>query len=72
MKFKLGLAIGFAAGYYLGTAAGEERHRQLQEWVNKATHNDVFEAAADKAKAVVDLGVERARDVVDAKRGNGQ
>ncbi|MGH9187278.1 MAG: hypothetical protein ACRD0U_15920 [Acidimicrobiales bacterium] len=68
MRFKLGLGIGFAAGYYLGAKAGRARYEQLQEWVHKARESDVVETAADKAKAVVDLGFERARDLVDSKR----
>src|SRR5688572_29877190 len=65
MRFKLGLAIGFAAGYYLGAKAGRARYEQLRQWVDKAKESEAVEVAAEKAKAVVDLGVERARDVVE-------
>ena len=68
MRFRLGLIIGFGVGYYLGTAAGRERHEQLNRWIRRAKESDAFETAAEKTKAVVDLGVERARDMVeDAK-----
>ncbi|CAN5555274.1 hypothetical protein BH20ACT2_BH20ACT2_09250 [soil metagenome] len=65
MRFRLGLAIGFGAGYYLGAKAGRERYQQLDRWLSKARGSDAFETATDKARAVVDLGVERARDVFD-------
>ena len=64
MRFRLGLAIGFGAGYYLGAKAGRERYEQLNQWISRAKQSEAFDTAADKAKAVVDLGVERARDLV--------
>jgi hypothetical protein len=70
MKFRLGLVIGFGVGYYLGTAAGRERHEQIDRVVAKLRRTGALEAATDKARAVVDLTVERARDIVDA-RGEG-
>lgn len=71
MRFKLGLAIGLAVGYYFGAKAGRTRYLQLREWIDKAKDSGVLETAADKAKAVVDLGVERARDLVDRGDENG-
>ena len=65
MKFKLGLIFGFALGYYLGAMAGRERYIQLNRMIRKARRSDAFETAVDKTKAVVDLGVERAKDLVD-------
>lgn len=67
MKFRLGVVIGFGAGYYLGAMAGRERYEQLNKMVKKVKRSDVFEEATDKAKAAVDLGVERAKDFVDAR-----
>ena len=71
MRFRLGLVIGFAAGYYLGTAAGRERHEQITRLIAKAKQSDAFEELTGKARAAVDLGVERARDVVENRMGNG-
>jgi hypothetical protein len=65
MRFKLGLMIGLAVGYYFGAKAGRARYEQLRVWLERAKDSDLLETAADKAKAVVDLGVERARDLVD-------
>ena len=71
MRFRLGLLIGFAAGYYLGTMAGRERYEQINRTLRKVQHTGAYETATGKAKAVVDLGVERARDAVESKIGNG-
>ena len=59
------LAAGFAAGYYLGAKAGRQRYDQINRVARKVKRSEAIDLAADKAKAVVDLGVERARDLVD-------
>ncbi len=69
MRFRAGLILGFAGGYYLGTAAGRERHEQINRTIRKVKRSDAYDTATDKARAVVDLGVERAKDLVDAKTG---
>jgi hypothetical protein len=71
MRFRLGVVIGFGAGYYLGAMAGRERYEQINRAVKKIQHTDAYETATGKARAVVDLGVERARDAVESKIGNG-
>jgi hypothetical protein len=67
MRFRLGVAVGFGVGYYLGTAAGRERYDELNRLFRKIRRSDAFDTATDKAKAVVDLGVERAKDVIEDK-----
>ena len=71
MRFRLGLMIGFGAGYYLGSMAGRERYEQINRAVRKVKRSDAYDIATDKAKAVVDLGVERAKDVVEDKFKSG-
>ncbi|MGI8662857.1 MAG: hypothetical protein ACR2LQ_06555 [Acidimicrobiales bacterium] len=65
MGFKLGAAVGVAVGYYLGTQASSERAAQVQRLVSKARSSELADVAVDKAKAVVELGIERARDAVN-------
>lgn len=65
------MVAGFGAGYYLGTMAGRERYEQINRLIKKAKRSEAYDVATDKAKAVVDLGVERARDLVESKIGNG-
>lgn len=67
MRFRAGLVIGFATGFYVGAMAGRERYEQINRTFRRAKRSDAFDAATDKAKAVVDLGVERARDIVETK-----
>ena len=71
MRFRLGLITGFGAGYYLGAKAGQQRYEQINRTVRKVRRSDAFETVQEKAKDVVDLGVERAKDLVDAKTGSG-
>lgn len=72
MRFRIGLLIGFAAGYYLGTAAGRERHEQIKKMLGKVKRSDAYETATEKARATVDLTVERAKGFVEDHRpGSG-
>ncbi len=71
MRFRAGLVLGFGAGYYLGTMAGPEKHEQINQMLRKVKRSEAVEVAADKARSVVDLGVDRARDLVEDRTGNG-
>ncbi|MGI8794342.1 MAG: YtxH domain-containing protein [Acidimicrobiales bacterium] len=70
MRFRLGLAVGFTSGYYFGSKAGRERYEQISRAVSKVKRSDAFEMASEKAKAAADLGVERAKGLVDNAKGN--
>ena len=70
MRFRLGLGVGFGLGYYLGARAGRERYEQINDMVRRVKRSETFETATDKAKDVVDLGVEKTKDVVDSKLGD--
>ena len=65
MRFRLGLVVGLGAGYWFGTKAGRERHEQINQVLRKVRRTDAYQTATDKAQAVVDLGVERAKDFVE-------
>ena len=56
--------MGFGLGYYFGAKAGRERYVQLNGMIRKVKRSDAYDAASEKAKAVVDLGVERAKEFV--------
>lgn len=64
MRGRVGLVVGFGAGYYFGAKAGRERYEELSRSLRKLRRSDAVDTATDKAKAVVDLGRERARDSV--------
>ena len=63
--------VGFGAGYYLGAKAGRERYEQLNTMIAKVKRTEAYDTATDKAKAVVDLSVERAKDFVEEHSPNG-
>lgn len=65
MRFRLGLIVGGAAGYYFGTAAGRERHEQINRMIGKVKRSDAYETATEKAHAAVDLAMERGKDFVE-------
>jgi hypothetical protein len=72
MRFRLGAIIGFGLGYYLGAKAGRERYLQLRGMIQKAKRSDAYGAATSKAKDVVDLTVDAAKDfVTEHKPGGG-
>ena len=71
MRFRLGLSAGFGLGYYLGARAGRERYHQINDMVRRVKRSETFETATDKAKDVVDVGVEKTKDIVDSKIGGG-
>jgi hypothetical protein len=54
MRFRAGLIVGFAAGYYLGAKAGRERYEQLRRIVERV-------GPVRKVRAAVELGRERLR-----------
>ncbi len=69
MSMRLGLAVGFGAGYYLGAKAGRERYEELNRLLDKVRRSEAYETATEKAKAAVDLGVERVRGAAEDVEG---
>jgi len=63
----MGVVVGFGVGYYLGSAAGRERYDELNRLIGRIKRSEAFDTATDKAKAAVDLGVERAKDAIGDK-----
>ncbi len=79
MRFRLGLAVGFASGYYLGARAGRERYDQINDFARRVKRSETFDTATDTAKDAMDLGVEKTKEAVektkekvDSKRGDGE
>ncbi len=71
MRLRVGFILGFVAGYYFGTMAGRERYEQINQAIQRAKQSDALDIATGKARAVVDLGKERARDLRNARHTNG-
>jgi len=62
------MVIGFAVGYYLGAKAGRERYRQLNAVLERIRADERVDAAARRARDLVDQGAEAARHTVDELR----
>ena len=73
VKLRIGTVIGFSIGYALGARAGRERYRQMVQVANQIGHSEPVAGTAslivDKAKAVVTLGKERAKDTIGVRLG---
>jgi hypothetical protein len=57
MKFRIGLVLGFAIGYYLGAKAGRARYEQIRQRLERLRDSRLF----DRLQAAVEIGVERLR-----------
>jgi len=64
-RIRIGFVMGLAVGYYFGAKAGRERYHQLNELMNRVGHSSPVDSAADKAKHVIDLGYEKAKDGIE-------
>jgi len=65
MRFRLGLVTGLATGYYLGARAGRQRYDQINRSLAKVRRSETFEEVTDRAKAVAEEAVEKAKETVD-------
>jgi hypothetical protein len=63
MRGRLGVLIGFGAGYVLGAKAGTERYEQLQRLYENLINSPGFQQATGKAKEAVGTGLGQAKDL---------
>ncbi len=63
MRGRLGLFIGFGAGYVLGAKAGRERYDQLQRLYENVIASPAFQQATGRAKEAVETGLGQAKDI---------
>ena len=63
MKGRLGLMLGFGAGYVLGAKAGNQRYEQLRRLYDNLLSNPKVQEATGKAKGAVGTGFDQAKDV---------
>jgi hypothetical protein len=69
MRFRTGLIIGMAVGYYLGTRAGRERYEQIEEWLDRIRSTTTYQDARTKLSDGVREGGTAARRLLDEKTG---
>jgi hypothetical protein len=78
MKGRLGLFLGFGAGYVIGAKAGRERYEQINRLYENLKSSPALRRAGGRARGAVGSGIGQAKDKVqDAVRehrsddGNG-
>ncbi|HVF52245.1 MAG TPA: YtxH domain-containing protein [Actinomycetota bacterium] len=67
MRGRLGLFVGFGAGYVLGAKAGKERYDQLQRLYDNLKRSPAVRSASGRAKEAAETGF----DTVKEKAGEG-
>ena len=68
MRGKIGIVVGLAAGYVLGSRAGRERYEQLV----RAYHRTVDHPAVQGAAGVAQAGVENVVGRIGGERRDGE
>ena len=63
MRGRLGVFIGFGAGYVLGAKAGRERYEQLRRLYDNVTASPTFRQATGLARDAVGTGLGQAKDL---------
>lgn len=65
MRFRTGLIIGLAVGYYYGTRAGRERYLQIEQWLDRVRSTTTFREARTKLSDGLREGTAVARRLVE-------
>jgi len=63
MRGRLGMFVGFGAGYVLGAKAGRERYEQLRRLYENVQASPAFRQATDAARGAVGTGLDQAKDL---------
>ncbi len=63
MRGRLGMFVGFGAGYVLGAKAGRERYEQLRRLYENLQASPAFQQATSAAREAVETGIDQARDL---------
>ena len=62
MRGRLGVLIGFGAGYVLGAKAGTERYEQLRRLYDNLVTSPGFQQATGKARSAASSGLGSAKE----------
>jgi hypothetical protein len=65
MRFRMGIVMGFGAGYYLGAKAGRARYEQLNAMLRRFQRSDAYEMATAKASEAAHSGMDKAKGFVE-------
>ena len=64
MRFKMGFAAGFGAGYVLGAKAGRARYEQIKKWWDQLSGSSPVQWAAGRTKDVAGQSARRGLTVM--------
>jgi hypothetical protein len=65
VRFKTGLIVGLAVGYYYGAKAGRERYEQLDRYLAQLRATDAYQELRVRLSELAVEGINRSRDLVD-------
>ncbi len=69
MRFRTGLIVGGAVGYYFGAKAGRQRYEQLNQALHKLTDSPPVQSAATRVRTTIrrngDSGYPTVDDTID-------
>ena len=72
MRMRLGMAIGFAAGYVLGAKAGRQRYEQIEQMTRKIWESQQAEKLRTEiGHKIPDAVSSAAHKVGELRHGNG-
>jgi hypothetical protein len=64
MRFRLGLIIGFAIGYFFGAKAGRERYEQIVAAFRTVTETETAQRTSDQVRSTVAEGMQAASQAI--------
>jgi len=64
MRFRTGLLVGLAVGYYYGTKAGQERFQQIDRYLAQVRETDAYRDVRIRVGDLMDEGITRSRGLV--------
>ena len=65
MRFRTGLIIGGAVGYYFGAKAGRQRYEQLNQALHKLTDSPPVQSAATRVRTTIRRNGDAGHPTVD-------
>jgi hypothetical protein len=65
MRFRHGVLVGLAVGYYLGTKAGRDRYVQIERSLARIRSSNSYQQVVASACELTDLMIQRTRSLVE-------
>jgi hypothetical protein len=65
MRFRTGVIVGLAVGYYYGTKASPEQAARIQDWVDRVRDSNAYQRLIGKLAEGWSEGTSTARRVIE-------